>query len=1026
MGKVIDFFINNIRLNYVLFTFLVIAGIFSYKSLPKEIFPPIVLNEIIISGGYGGSSANILDKMAVQNIEDEISNISGISKITSKINSNYFKIKVELENKDDKDEILRQVKDAISKIKKDLPTDMSEPSANINIGKFPLIIVNISSNTSSHDKIIDVAKELKSRFSNVKNLSNIHIYGEGKKQVKIKIDLNILKAYGVNPSSVLGAISNSSSIFPIGKIAQKKDKNYFISTYNGEKSVKELLELSIKVDGKILKLKDFAKITKSYQNDQTISLFDNKYAVSINISKTKNGNAMELVKEIKNIISVFQTRYPNITFGTFSDTSVYIQNRLNTIVSNIILGLILVGLSLYILINKRIAFVVILGIPTSFIICSIIFKIFGLSVNMVSLLGALIALGVIVDDAIIVAENIQRHIENGEDVKQAALIGTKEVLFPVLASSLTTIFAFLPMLVMSNEMGEFIKVIPISISVLIVSSVLESFIFLPLHSKHVLKAHEKEISWQPFIKLYEMTIRLFIYFKKTSIVLFYVLVPLVIYVSIEVSKFQLFPSFDGDQINIDAILPIDTTLKETEQVVKKINDILLTNKKKYFIQNITSMAGFRMDPSGKDSGIADNFFHIFVDLKKPVPQNFVSKYITPYLSFDYDDSNRVRTKSSYELEQEIYKDLGDIKNSYNFTRFDVKGPRAGIADIPIQLYFYTNDNVKANRILKQMKDIFKSTNKIQNINDNAHLGIDEIKLKINKYGQMLGINEQIIAKNLSGYFLGSFIAKGFDENGMFNIVVEEKNKNSLSSLKHFPILLSDGKKVLLNDIVDFVIVKNYATIYKKTGKRKWEFSCDVKPKENANDILESITEKLQILQEKEQIKIDFGGEEEKNKQLLKEISIAALIALFLIFMTLLILFDSFRLTFMILSVIPFSILGVFIGHFIMQLNLSMPSIIGSLGLAGVVINDGILMLDFIKNSTNLDELLSRAKLRLRPIFLTSITTLIGLSTLIFFPSGQALIMQPLAVSLGFGLFWGTFLNLVYLPTLFALVYKIKP
>ncbi len=1024
MEKIVEFFINNSKLNYVLFIFLILGGVYSYKTLPKEIFPPIVKNEIIIEGGYGGASANILDKMAVQSIEDEVGGITGVSKVKSNINSNYFTIKVKLEDGRDKNSILQKVKDAVSRAKKDFPSDMNEPISNVRIGKFPLLLVNISSATKSHDYIIDAAKELKSKLSNIKNLTDIKIYGEGEKRVKIQIDLNILKAYGVSSSSVLRAISSTSSIFPIGKISQKGDKNYFISTYNGEKNIQDLLNLTIKADGKILRLRDFAKITKEYKNDETITAFNAQNAVSINISKSEDGNSMVLVKRIRGILKDFKKRYPELNYGAFSDTSVYIRNRLNTVVSNILLGLVLVGLTMYILINKRIAFVVIVGVPTSFIIALIVFKYFGYSINMMNLLGALIALGVLVDDAIIVAENIQRHIENGDEIKDAVLNGTKEVLKPVLASSLTTIFAFLPMLVMSDEMGAFIKAVPIAISILILSSVIESFLFLPLHSKHFLKAKEREVNWQPFMALYEKVIRVLIHFRKTTIVLFYILVPLAIYFGFATSKFQLFPRFDGDQINIDAKLPVDTTLDETKVIVDKIDKFLLKNKEKYFIQSITSMAGFRMDASGKDSGIADNFLHVFIDLKKPVPGNFINRYITPYLSFDYDDEGRERTKSSYELENIMREDLEDLKNSHAFEKFEVKGPRAGIVKNPIELYIKTNDNKKAHRVLAKVKKILEDTNQTFNVVDDANYGIDEIKLKINKYGQSLGLDEKMLSNALSGYFLEKSVTKGFDKKGMFEVVIQEKNKNSLKTLQDFSINLTN-QKIALKDVVDFVVVKNYAKIFKEGGKRKWAVTSEIKQNANANEILKSVDGQLREIEKQEGILINYGGEKEKNKQLKNDISVAAMIAMFLIFMTLLVMFNSFKCTFMILSVIPFSILGVFLGHAVMGLDLSMPSIIGALGLAGVVINDGIIMLEFIRHSNNIEELLGRAKLRLRPIFLTSITTLVGLSTLIFFPSGQAMIMQPLAVSLGFGLFWGTFLNLVYLPTLFALVSHTK-
>lgn len=1025
MDKIIDFFLKNAKLNYVLLVFALLGGIYSYQAMSKEIFPPIELDKIVITGGYNGTSADILDKMVVNPIEEEINNISGISKITSTINSNIFNIVAELSKNQDKDTILQKIKDGISAIKKDLPNDMNEPIASHVVAKFPLILVNISSNKEPHDYILQAAKKLKSKLATIKDLTDIDIYGEGDMRVQIEVDTNILQAYNLNPTSLLQSISSLSSIFPIGKIEEIGKKHYFISTQNGPKTPHEFLDTIIKVDGKTLRLKDVAKISKGYKNDNTISSFNGRKTIIMNVSKTKDGNAMELANKVKNIVDELQQEYKKLYFGTFSDTSVYIRNRLNTVTSNILFGLILVGFAMYLLINNRISFIVVLGVPTSFVISLIIFYLGGYSINMMSLLGALIALGVIVDDAIIVAENIQRHIEEGMDVSKAAYVGTKEVFSPVMASSLTTVFAFLPMLLMTGEMGVFIKIIPISISILILSSVVESFIFLPLHAKHVLKKGAKKVQWSFMLNTYEKMIRILVHRRKLTILLFYILVPTLIYLGFSTSKFQLFPKFDGDQMNITAKLPVNTTLQETYDVAFRVESYLIANKERFFIDNATTIAGFRMDVSAGTSEYGNNFFHIFVDLKKAKPDNLVTKYITPYLSLDYDSNDRVRTLPSYELETLIGKELLEVMKKFHYEEFDTKGPRAGIADTPIEIYIETNSAKKAHKALSKIKQTLIDTNQTHTIIDNAAFGASEIKLKINTYGQNLGINEKLISNALGGYFLEASVSKGFDERGIFDIVVKSSTKDYLETLKNFQLYLLDGKIVPLKDVADFIEVQNYQKIYKIGGNRRWLVASEINKGANVNEIMKSIKPTLNEITHDEQINIVYGGEEEKNRQLQREMTMASLLALFLMSMTLLIMFNSFVHTLMIISVIPFSILGVFLGHQIMGLDLTMPSIIGALGLAGVVINDGIIMLDFIRKATTVDELLARAKLRLRPIVLTSITTLAGLSTLIFFPSGQAIIMQPLAVSLGFGLFWGTFLNLVYLPTLYALVTRIK-
>lgn len=1020
MNTIVEFFLNRPRLNYLLLFFLLILGVQTYKSMSKEIFPPMEMDMISVTGSYVGTSPDVLDKMAVENIEDGVSNISGISKVESSIVSGSFSVVLTIDEGFDKGEILNKVKDAVSLIRRDLPADMDEPTVSQVEHTIPLILVNISSNTLPYDTLVDTAKEFKTRLSQIKNLTNIQVYGDSDREFKISLDYEKIKAYDLEPASVVSAISSLSSIFPIGKIEQSGGKHFFISTFNGEKTAEKFLASIIKVGGKIIYIKDIASIKKQYGESKTISSFNGKRTVTVNVAKTKEGNAMVLAAKVKEMAAALGEGKPELSVGTFSDTSVYIRNRLNTVVSNILFGLIFVGFVMYMLINKRISFVVTIGIPTSFILSLIFLDLAGYSINMMSLLGALIAIGVIVDDAIIVAENIQRHLEEGWELKEAAMKGTKEMIAPVTAASLTTVFAFLPMLLLSGEMGNFIKIIPIAITVLIMASLIESFIFLPLHSKHILTAKEKEVDWSFLNNLYKKIIFRLIHRRKTTVFFFWVLVPLLIVVGIKTSKFQLFPTFDGDQMNISCKLPVDTSIEESYEIAQDLERKIITLKEKYAIDSLTTIVGFRMDAQGAgESG--SNLFHIFIDLKKAKPDNFVAKYITPNLSFDYDETGREREQKSYEIEESLRVELTEYMSRYQTEEFEVKGPRAGIVKVPVEIIIESADNEKIEKAAKVLREKLESIEGTKTVGDDLKKGVEEIKLRVNGYGKSLGITEQMISGYLGSYFLGSAKGKSFDDKGLLEFVFEDKRKDRLETLKNFNITLDSGKSVSLSDVTEFVTFQNYEKISKQNGDKRRTVFSDVKTGYTPTEILKQMEETIEDLKNEYSLKIYLGGEKEKNEQLAKEMTQASVLALFLIFVTLLIMFDSFKYAAIILSVVPFSILGVFIGHTIMGLDLSMPSMIGALGLAGVVVNDGIIMLDFIRRTANVDEVLERAVLRLRPIMLTSITTLAGLSTLAFFPSGQAVILQPIAISLGFGLFWGTILNLFYVPALFSLV-----
>lgn len=1023
MNRVIEFFIGRPRLNYLLFFFLVLSGIVTYLTMPKEIFPPLALDKISITGAYSGASPNALDKMAVSRIEDEISNVSGLRSVESTIASGRFSMVIELEESADKNDVLQKVKDGIARVRPDLPADMDEPNATLFAFSIPLILVNISSDTLSIDALVEIAKAFKSDLSQIENLTNLQIYGEGERVVEIILDTRKLEAYGLSSASVATAIGRISSIFPIGKLEETGGKHAFISTYNG-KEPQELLRTLLRIEGKTLHLGEVATIEKHYTQTDTLSSFEGRRSLSVNVAKTEEGNAMALAGAVKERVKELAKRYPEVTVGTFSDTSVYIENRLNTVVSNIFFGLILVGFVMRLLVNHRISLVVIIGVPTSFIIALLFMDMGGYSINMMTLLGALIAIGVIVDDAIIVAENIQRHIEEGMEPKEAAIVGTKEVVTPVLAASFTTIFAFLPMLIMSGEMGQFIKLIPIAISVLILASLLESFIFLPIHACHLLRPKDKQVDWSRAMTFYTNLVRKLITWRKSTLFTFWVLVPVLIVGGFALSKFKIFPDFDGDQMNISAKLPVQTTLEEAHAIAQALESKVLTLKEKYFIENVTVISGFRMNARGEGEE-GNNLFHIFVDLKRAKPDNIVAKYITPVLSFDFKSMKYERTFKSYDIETQLREELTAFMAQYETINFEVKGPNAGVVSMPIELFVYAANDEEAQKAITRIKEALKKIKGTNTIGDDAALGTPEIKLKTTPYGERLGIDEGTLARVLGEYFLESSRAKGFDEQGFLDIILKEKNHNSLEHLYDFKLSLDSGKHVALRDVVEFVEVENYEKMFKKDGKKRWMVFSDVDSPVTPTEVLKALNPTLEAIRAEGLVEIGFGGEKEQNDQLAREMGIASAIALFLIFVTLLVMFDSYRLAFIILSVVPFSLFGVVAGHTLMGMDFSMPSMIGALGLAGVVINDGIIMLDFIRKTTTLEALLARAKLRLRPIILTSITTLVGLSTLIFFPSGQAVILQPLAVSLGFGLLWGTFLNLVYLPTLYAFVSKVK-
>lgn len=1021
MEKLIRFFLTKTRLNYMAFVFLILLGVVSYQTMPKDVFPAIKINKILISGGYSGASISSLNKMAVISLEKDVKSLNGVKKVESFIKNDSFNILLTLEESLDKYSLLNKVRDIISDNKNDLPFDMDEPRASIVDFSFPLISVTVASSQFTHDELINIADKLKTSLSSIENISKVDLYESTSRVYEIILDNHKIDLYELNKNSLQSQIQNISYIFPIGKI-EDKNGHLYLSSKNGAKSVTELLNTMIKVDEKSIYLSDIAKVKRKYEQTDVLSFLNGVKNIELSLFKNEKANAIFLAKQVKEEVEKYNKEYENVNISTFYDTSMFIKKRLNTVISGIMFGLLLVTIAIYILINKRVAFIVVLGIPTAILMGVIFLSFTSYSINMVTLIGALLVLGILVDDAIIIAENIQRHIAMGEDKLQSAIDGTKEVIAPVLASSLTTVFAFIPMMMLSGELGVFLKMIPVAVVVLILASLAESFIFLPIHGLHVLNKDDKELNWSKAHTFYRKILEGILRHKKKFVIGFSLSITILTVFLISNMKYQLFPDFDGDRFFIRGKFNINNSVKEVKAKTIEIEEKLLELKDELGLKSISFTVGLRTD-NQENVEIKPSVFQFNIELEERVAQNFVDGYITPILSFDTSDDRRVREKSLNEIIVFLTELFKDYKPE-GLTEFSIKKEGAGITSNDIEILLSSKDNKLLIQSISELTDELSKIDGIIFIDDTAKKGIKELKIEINKYGQSLGFNETNVSNILSSSYLKSAQSKGLDNEGIIKFISFDVNKNSFEDFENFEIQVPNtNKQISLNEISNFIYVENFDSIYKKNGVNIKIVVANVNNKIiTATEALSLLDTKLQELEERGVI-VSLAGEAEQNKQMLKELSFAFFISIFLIFLTLLMMFDSFKYTLLVISLIPLSVTGAVIGHLFLGMNLTLTSVIGILGLAGVVINDAIVMLDFIKKTKTLNELIKRATLRLRPIVITSITTFLGLSTLIFYATGQSKILQPLAISLGFGLLWGTILTLIFLPALFAILNK---
>ncbi|WP_324171774.1 efflux RND transporter permease subunit [Sulfurimonas sp.] len=1023
--KFISISIENKSLNHILFIFLLLLAFISYNKIPKEMFPPNTLDMISVKGHYSGANSTILDKLIVQDIESILQNNQNLTDIQTIITNGTFHINAEIKDKASKQQIVNNIKNSIENLKQDLPKDMDIPTVDILESYFPLINISISSNTNK--EYIEVAKDLTEDIKKLKNLYSVTLDGDYSSLLVISLNQQKLIAYGISNEKAYNALMGLYSLYPIGSISSKKQK-YYVESKNDNIDINTLLESEIKIDDKLIYVKNIADIKYDYENRDVITRTDAARSVIINIKKAKLGDSIELSKKITKIITTYQDNYQDIDFKVLSDSSFWIKTRLNTIGSNIIIGLILLFFSIWFFISLKIAIVVILGIPVSFAFGLIGLDFFGGSLNTLSMIGVLLSLGILVDEAIVVSENIHRHSNMGKSIKQACIDGTNEMMPILFASMLTTIIAFLPLAMLSGGLGVFIKIIPLIVIILVISSFVESFIFLPLHYKELSfkflndrSGGIRERMWNKLSVFYMNSLSFFI---KRRYIWGFAIVFFTLFATYNLAKssvFQLFPEFDAMTINLIGKVKngaINYTLQETKELEK----ILIKELDSENVASISTIIGMNSDGrSMHEKG--NNLFTLTINLKQKKHEDFFNRVINPIFApyKEPENSNRTRILYAKEIQHKIESLIQKHNLKENFLEFSINIPQTGVVKNDVEISLSHKDNIKIKNSLESLQEAIKKIQGVHSIKDD--MKYDELKAEItlNTFGNSLGFTQKIIISKVRNFISMQKLSKIVDTNAeLIELRVDFSNHDNLYSLYNLSLEVpNQSYNVCLKDIAIVSFSKDITTIKKDDLQKIFTLSASFdKDKISSRVFYQKLKPTIQMIK-KSGVEVFIKGEQKTNNQIKKDIFVSLLFALFGILIILTWLFSSLGLSFFALSVIPLSILGVLIGHKIMGMDISFSSLLGFVGLIGIVINDTLIMLSMIKKSKNTDELLQNASLRVRPILLTSITTIVGLSTLIFFASGESLLMQPLAVSIGFGLIYATIINLYYLPILYS-------
>lgn len=1025
--KIVEFFLNNRALNHLLFLLLLLVSYFSYNNLAKEMFPPATLETVVVSGMYRSSSNEVLDNLIVQDIEEILSNNPKLSNISSSIIKGSYSITADLEEGSSKSLVINDIKTQIEAIDTTFPDTMKDPKVYTVERFFPLLSISVYSEEKNYKENIHIIKNLNEEIKRLDHIYQSSLIGTFEKTLRIGLDYKKIDGYGLDKREAIRAIDALFSIYPIGKIKSDIDQ-YFVSTKTTGLTKEDILNAQLKIKGKTVSLKDIARVRYKFEKHSLSTRTNAKKSVIIMTKKAKKGDSIKLSKQIREIIKKYEEKHPNLEFKILSDSSFWIKTRLNVISSNIIIGLLLLFFAIWIFISFKISLVVLIGIPVSFAFGFIGLDFFENGLNTLSLIGVLLSLGLLVDEAIVVSENIHRHRLLGKDIKTACIDGTVEVLPTLFVALLTTIIAFLPLLFISGGLGVFIKTIPLMVVILVASSFIESFVFLPSHYKLIVSdkvnyaTNFKDSLWDTLGALYQKILAKCIKSKYLFVSIFVISILLISFIFIKNSKFILFPEFDAMSVNINGKVQ-NNSLSYTSEQIKPLEKIILQNLEDKDYSSIHTTIGMKTDGRGThDKG--NNLFTITVNLKPKIPDDFFNRVINPYFQLFGANSGeqRTRTLTAKMIQQDLQLWLQEYKQSMNL---EITVPQTGVTKSDILISFSSNNEQKVEASIKALKKQMESIDGVLNIKDDMDYSDTALEININDYGRRLGFTQGNIIDRLSVYLTTNKVTKVVNtKNELLELKRDVLDKTNIDNFESLMLEIPQStQKVSLLDICNITYKKTLSSIKKDNLVKVFSISADTdKSLITSGEFYEKIKPTLTKIKE-DGIKVYIKGEAGKNKQIQKDVTKSLIFSIFCILLILTAFFQSFKLSLFSLTVIPLSIIGVLLGHFALALPLTFSSILGFVGLIGIVMNDTLLMLSFIKKSKNLDEVIKYATFRLRPVLLTSITTILGLFTLMFLASGESLLMQPLAVSIGCGLLGATLINLFYVPVAYSFKFK---
>ena len=1026
----IRFSINNPLVTNLMLVIVVILGVLSWRSMPQEMFPTVEMDVVSVSVEFEGASPEEVERQVAIPLEEEFDGMADNDVMSSTSNEGMASLMIKLKSGTDVDQYMRDAQTALDQIT-DLPDEAEEPELVRVKARFPVISLSLYGDVA-RGYLYDEADRVKQRMAKIPGVASVGIAGNREWELWVEVDPFVLAAHQVSLGQVMSAIRGNLRDLPGGSL-KASEGDILLRGKGVAPTPEEIAEISVRSNerGGQLRLGEIADIELRLEEAQTIGRFNGQPSVNMTVTKTAESSTIDVADAMREFAAQLRKELPpSIKVGMYNDLSVYVKTRLNTVKSSGLVGLFLVLLSLYLFLNFRVALITAMGIPVSFLFAVIAIYYLGYTINMVSLFAFLIALGLIVDDAIIVTENMYRHMEMGKPAHEAARIGAREVLWPVVASTATTVAAFLPMFAIKGVMGAFIAVIPVVVSASLLGSLWEAFGVLPSHAAELLRTsdrgtrtHERRVDWSALLERYVGWLRSALAHRYFVALLSIGILMITLVFAATRIPFQLFDEVDIGQFFINAEAPQTYSLEDTALLAEKMEDIVLESMGDDELNTLLTNVGVTFIDFNRFQ-VGSHYIQLVVDLEKAQPEGFIERYITPLVSLKFAWEG-TRSRPTEDIINELRDQLQAVAG---VRRIAIQRPQGGPAGADLEVGVTGADVDVLRQQADRLAEYLQRLPGVHDVRHNLEVGKLEYQYSLNSRGKELGISQNELADAVRTGFLGvEAVHVTLDDKRVPVRVIYPEAIRHGSDLERLPIVLDDGRLVYLGDVAEITAGRGMNTISRRDARRLGLVTADVDgevitPLEVTGLVQAEFGDLGEALPGYELL---FLGEKKDASESFDGMRDAMLISAALIFFILATLFRSLLDPLVVMFAIPFGLIGVVFGHVLFGYNLQFLSAIGFLALTGIVVNDSLILVSFAKRMRSegmdrIEAMVEAGRVRVRPILLTSITTFLGISPLIFFATGQTAFLSPMAVSLGFGLLFATGVILISIPCFYLI------